>query len=294
MNLLKEVLSLQAESLETFAQQMLGYQALSLLNIPVKTWEDRYGNIYVQKGKAPFNCVVAHLDQVHDYDKDFEVLEHKGVLFGWNGVQQVGVGGDDKCGVYLALRALQTYPNVKVCFFLDEEVGMLGSNKADLTFFEDCQFIVQPDRNHYTDDFITYTNGVKTASVEFEQAALPYLGDYQIARGSCTDIGELVLNGLDISCVNIACGYYFAHTDQEIVVKKKVIQAEKLMFTLFSHLSYKQWKLPAKVRDTWDECDCGGNLHLDSQYVWCDLCNEYEFVGDSPTPFVDYKLRKRS
>ena len=35
-----------------------------------------------------------------------------------------------------------------------------------------------------------------------------------------TDVLTLKENGLEVSCANVSCGYYNAHTDEEITVKK--------------------------------------------------------------------------
>ena len=41
---------------------------------------------------------------------------------------------------------------------------------------------------------------------------------YKEEEGSVTDVGELVQRGVGISCLNLSCGYYEAHTDVEFTV----------------------------------------------------------------------------
>ena len=41
---------------------------------------------------------------------------------------------------------------------------------------------------------------------------------YSFARGTITDVGELVERGVGISCLNLSCGYYHAHSDEETTI----------------------------------------------------------------------------
>ena len=44
-----------------------------------------------------------------------------------------------------------------------------------------------------------------------------------------TDILELKERGLNISCINISCGYYKPHTDEEYTVKKDLLGCLKFV-----------------------------------------------------------------
>ena len=48
--------------------------------------------------------------------------------------------------------------------------------------------------------------------------------DYREENGLMTDILTLKENGLGVSCINVSCGYYNAHTDEEITVKKDLMK----------------------------------------------------------------------
>ena len=98
-------------------------------------------NIYVTRGEALlYPCVVAHMDTVHDCYKDFQIYQTGDNLFAMDthSVRQVGIGGDDKVGVFIALEMLRTLKHMKVVFFTNEEIGCVGSSRARLSFFEDC------------------------------------------------------------------------------------------------------------------------------------------------------------
>lgn len=183
--------------------------------------QDKFGNLFVTKGTAEtYPCLAAHLDQVqHKHSKDFECVEGKDVIFGYShkSREQQGLGADDKNGIYICLECLAKYDTLKVAFFVGEETGCVGSSKCDLKFFEDCRFIIEPDRRG-GDDLITSMYCGDVCSEEFIEAIKPDEFGYSEEIGTVTDVGELVERGVGISCLNLSCGYYEAHTDCEFTV----------------------------------------------------------------------------
>ena len=111
------------------------------------------GNIYMTKGTSDtYPCMVAHLDQVQKYHPtDFTVIETKDLLFGYSPTERsfCGLGADDKNGIWLCLQCLQKFNEIKVAFFVGEEVGCIGSSKANMEFFNDCRFVIQPDKGKH-------------------------------------------------------------------------------------------------------------------------------------------------
>ncbi len=160
------------------------------------------GNMLVRKGKAsgPHPYFIAHMDQVHDYVPFMKVLVSGNVLHAVDGNQeQCGVGGDDKCGIYLALSMLHTLPHCTAVFVRDEEVGCLGSGEVPLAWFKHASFVIQADRNNRTMDVIRSTNGMSCASDAFMAAILSLpmavAAKHSPAEGSITDVGELASRG---------------------------------------------------------------------------------------------------
>ena len=49
--------------------------------------------------------------------------------------RMVGIGADDKNGIWICLKCLEDFKAVKCAFFVQEEVGRIGSSHADMTFF---------------------------------------------------------------------------------------------------------------------------------------------------------------
>jgi hypothetical protein len=191
----------------------------------------------------------AHLDQVHDDQKYYRIIQDDDVLFGWNGKTQVGCGGDDLVGVWLAIEVLIERPYAKVAFFVDEEVGCVGSSAADISFFADSAFILQGDRNQYTYDWINHTNGVDVSTDEFDAAVSKIMAGYGYSfnDGSITDVGELVVNGAGCCAANIACGYHHAHSDKEIVYISEADNCLNLILDVIEQMGYQRWEMDTPV-----------------------------------------------
>lgn len=183
--------------------------------------QDVHGNVFVTKGDADsYPCLASHIDQVqHKHSKDFEIVEGKDVVFGYSAKsrEQQGLGADDKNGIWICLECLREFSALKVAFFVGEEVGCVGSSSCDLKFFSDCRYVIEPDRMH-GHDLITSMSVGAVCSDEFAKALCAEQYGYKEAHGSITDVGELVERGVGISCLNLSCGYYQAHTSEEFTV----------------------------------------------------------------------------
>jgi hypothetical protein len=213
---------------------------------------DEHDNIYVTKGNASvYPCVVSHTDTVHEIYKDYKVLQSGGNLFGFDGytMKQVGVGGDDKVGIWVCLEALREFDNIKVCFFAQEEIGCVGSSKADALFFKDVGYIFECDRKG-RGDFVQESSGVKMFGKKFLKAIKPILDDfeYEVTQGGLTDVHELSLL-TDLCCANMSCGYYKPHTQWEYVNIKDAMHTKDMVLSLIKKLGEVRYK--HKAEDTY-------------------------------------------
>ena len=192
-------------------------------NVPnAKIVCDKPGNLYIIKGKSEtYPCIVAHMDQVQDkHSKDFIAYEAEDIIIGFSPKrrEQQGLGADDKCGIWIGLKCLQKFEALKLAFFVGEEVGCKGSGQAEMDFFSDCRFVIEPDRKG-AEDLITQIGWTPLCSDDFlKDIGFKKFG-YKETDGMMTDIEALKDNGLAISCINLSCGYYKPHTDQEFVYK---------------------------------------------------------------------------
>ncbi len=180
---------------------------------------DKFGNLYITKGKASvgFPTLVCHLDQVQKiHSNDFEVREEDGMLYGWSeqNQQREGLGADDKNGIYVCLRCLEECHCLKVFMAVGEEKGCIGSNRADMLFFSDSLYVLEPDCKG-GEEIHTNLRGIPCASKEFEEALQVEANGYEITDGKTSDILALTLNNIGVSCANIPAGYHNPHKDDE-------------------------------------------------------------------------------
>ena len=199
---------------------------------------------------------MAHLDQVHEVKTDYyQIHQDEDVIFAIGKDKrgrycQVGTGSDDLTGVWLCLEMLLSQPILKVVFFLDEEVGCVGSSKSNTDFFKECAFVLQGDRRSASNDFTTYTNGVNVSSKEFKKAVNPVLKkhNYKQTSGIATDVGQLIINGIGCCAANMSCGYFKEHTDNEYSLASLSIGCLNLMEDIVSNMAHKRWPMPKQTR----------------------------------------------
>ena len=124
---------------------------------------DAKGNMMIVKGKdKPYPCVLAHMDEVHMECDDIQIVQTGKFLYGWSDQRRgmVGIGADDKNGIYVCLRALEDLPSVKLIFTVGEEIGGTGSNALNIDrWLSDVRYVIQCDRRNGT-DFITNISGL--------------------------------------------------------------------------------------------------------------------------------------
>lgn len=204
--------------------KMITFLVSYLKSLPgVELGKDSYGNIYAWKGKSEtYPCVVAHLDQVQrNYPRDFRAIETRDIIFGFSAKEHsfLGLGADDKNGIIICLEAIKKYDHIKIVFFREEETGCRGSSHAEMRLFEDCRFVIQCDRKG-NEDLITNIGCTDLCSEKFIQDIDPEKWGYKEETGMMTDVETLKEKGLTVSAINMSCGYYNPHTDEEITVKR--------------------------------------------------------------------------
>lgn len=231
-----EILSIQSESHKQW--RMFAYIVRQLKEMGVE-YHTHNGNIYARKGDAEnYPCVVAHMDTVHRLTNDLSVLRVGQKLTGFNRIkmEQTGIGGDDKVGVFIGLECLKKFENIKAAFFRDEEVGCEGSYKAKMKFFHNVGFVLQCDRNGNS-DFIVDACDIHLSSYEFQSSIEWILLEhgYNFEYGMMTDVMALKESGLHVSCANMSCGYYHPHTEREVVNIDDVDNCLELVCKIITH-----------------------------------------------------------
>ena len=183
---------------------------------------DKLGNLYITKGEAGvgYPTLACHMDQVQKlHSEDFEVKEDDGKLYGWSeqNQRQEGLGADDKNGIWVCLRCLEECPRLKVFMAVGEEKGCIGSHHADMSFFEDSLYVLEPDCKG-GEEIHTNLRGIPCASEDFIEALHAEANGFTITDGKTSDIFALTLNGIGVSCANIPAGYHLPHKDDEYTV----------------------------------------------------------------------------
>lgn len=222
--------------------------------------KDDIGNIFVTKGVSNnYPLFVAHTDTVHRVDEDLTIKRYnhndnrhknKLALTGYNSKtnEPSGCGGDDKCGVYLALEMLDHLENVKVAFFVSEEIGCIGSNyavKYNKEFFSDVGYAIQYDSPE--GDSLSATLMGKElfeTSKVFRDKVSGLILEHGIdkwERHPYTDIWPMLEN-FDYCCLNLAAGYYKYHTSNEYVIVDDVQNAFDLGVKLFNVLGENKYE----------------------------------------------------
>jgi len=266
--LLKKLYAIHSPSGKEY--KMIKFLVSYIKSLPgdIKLGKDAYGNLYAWKGESEtYPCIVAHLDQVQrTHSKDFRAIETRDIIFGYSpsNHQIEGIGGDDKNGIFIALEALKKYDCLKVVFFKEEEIGCQGSSHAEMSFFDDCRFVIQCDRKGNS-DLITSIGCTDLCSEKFIQDIDPEKWGYKEEQGMMTDVETLKEKGLSVSACNLSVGYWNPHSDEEISVKRDLEKCWKLVQHIIEDCTevyphevgengsyygyYDEWELESEVYD---------------------------------------------
>lgn len=184
----------------------------------------QHGDGYVyHKGTFPV-LLCAHMDTVHK-DRISTLVYANGTLS-----SPQGIGGDDRCGIYMILNILKEY-DCHVVFLEDEEIGCVGAKKFVKTKacakLKNCglKYIIEFDRkdcNHA----VTYNCDNK----EFDEFITKEF--FKKEYGTCSDISYIAPE-LEVAAVNLSCGYYKEHHIEEWVnlaqMERVIVEAEKIL-----------------------------------------------------------------
>lgn len=179
-------------------EEMLNYYSRKRIKM-----RDDY--LYV-KGILPV-CLVAHLDTVHKQEP---------VKFYYDPILKnlfspTGIGGDDRCGVYIILELLKRGFRPSIIFCCDEEIGGVGAREFTKIYEEikNVNWFLEFDRKG-SNDVVCYGDDNKELTQVFEQFG------FKKAYGSFSDISILAPH-YKKSAVNVSSGYYSPHTINEYI-----------------------------------------------------------------------------
>jgi di/tripeptidase len=242
---------------------------------------DEHNNIYAVKGELGegefYPMFISHTDTVHELVEVIDVKEEylvRPYTFGKDfGPEQTlclkaydkdgnptGIGGDDKCGIFICMELLQKLDKVKVAFFVSEETGCHGSKMVDTEFLKDVGYCVQYDAPG--DHLISYScfgtilfdidgKFIKTALSSITNS---FGNEMLVQSHPYTDI-MMIKQKSDVSCLNMSCGYYNMHTKNEFVCLYDVERAITAGLNLVKDLGLKKYEFkyePKKIVSQFD------------------------------------------
>jgi len=267
----KELLSVPSKTYQE--EDMVEYICNELDSIEgVTYYRDDMMNIYATKGDLEegeyYPMFIAHTDTVHTKIDKIVVKEEKlirpdtfGKSFGDDKVDclkaytedgsPTGIGGDDKCGIFICLELLKQLDKVKIGLFVSEETGCHGSSKCDENFLQDVGYITQYDApgNHLISEICSGVRLFERDS-EFFIKTLDIIttcfgNEMLIQSHPYTDISQLKKK-IDVSCINISCGYYNMHSNQEFISIDDVCRAIEVGKNMVNTLGYKKYEYEYK------------------------------------------------
>ena len=186
------------------------------------------------KGDVPV-LLVAHLDTVHARVCS-EIITQGGKIS-----SPQGIGGDDRCGVFMIANIVKDM-HCSVVLCEDEEEGVVGAGKFAKTEYIknlDVNYMIEFDRKG-SDDAVFYSCG----NNEFIDFILDNTG-YKEATGSFTDISTL-MPASKLCGVNLSCGYYKAHTLEEYVIPEEMMNTISVAKALIALECEKPFEYTAK------------------------------------------------
>lgn len=138
------------------------------------------------------------------------------------------LGGDDKCGIFIALMVAESLPNLpmKILFTVEEETGCNGVKhfvKTNPQWLDDVKYSLTIDRKDSC-HLLWSQRGTRSCTNKFA-AELMYHGirsgiPVSLEDGGSADV--VVLRDFVPDAVNMSAGYYKAHTSSEYIVPSEV------------------------------------------------------------------------
>lgn len=230
------------------------------------------------KGNIPV-LLVAHMDTVHKELPEMFVYNAKSSVIS----SPQGIGGDDRCGVYMILDIIDKI-KCSVLFCEDEEIGAVGADKftkTELAKTLEFNYIIEFDRAH-ANDAVFYN----CDNIDFEEFITKDF--YKTSFGSFSDISVLA-PFLGCAAVNLSCGYYNAHMKSEYVNLKEMQESINHAIRIIERTTAedKFAYIPAK---TWySKYNYSGSKSSKSwNYVYDDYHDSYDTYDDSKYYVIEY------
>lgn len=201
---IKEICKLDKNTLKSTLETELRNMGYDPIN------ED--GFLYAE-GTYPV-MLIAHMDTVH-HDNCTIICESPD---GNYLMSPQGIGGDDRCGIFMVLETIKEI-HCSVVFTEDEEIGCVGAQKFATSGYRpaNLNYIIEYDRKG-KNDAVFYS----CDNPEFTEFVTDETIGFVKEHGSCSDISQIA-PALGVAAVNISSGYYNQHTIGEYINIKQML-----------------------------------------------------------------------
>ena len=202
-------------------------------------WVDSYGNLFAEtiigSGKGATVTLSAHMDSVNNYGKVHTLIDNNGIISAKDGI----CGADDKAGIAIVLEVLRNIPEsfdgkIKVAFFVEEEIGCVGSSNASTNeskqWLADSDLAIVVDRRGNRDIVVGNFSEVFCSTPVgkfFEEASAMQDMDWKCVEGGISDTATFA--ELNVNAVNLSAGYRNEHTKNEWVSVHDMYDTVKLI-----------------------------------------------------------------
>ena len=237
---------MQVPSYSRYEFRMAAYIILWARKNNIEYKFDKKGNIYLTKGELSegefYPCVTAHMDTVQEKAKPYALAgaelplrtrrvkstttdECRHEIF----IDGQGIGADDKLGVYISLQLVSKFDKIKAAFFVEEEIGMMGSKELDKDFFNDVAYVIGWDSPDLT-RAAWKCSGTQLFTADFYKNHLQEVvkrwgfKDSDFHSEPFTDVIQ-IRDKTGVMCMNFGNGGYNAHSSNEYLVIEHVDHA---------------------------------------------------------------------
>ena len=189
---------------------------------------NKKGFLYAE-GNIPV-LLVAHLDTVHNEKAEIICFSEDMRYV----MSPQGIGGDDRCGVYMILQLIRDF-KCHILFCEDEECGGRGANTFTASKIKpEVNYIVEMDRRG-SNDAVFY----RCDNPEFTDFVLGF--GFQENHGSFSDI-SVIAPYLNTAAVNISAGYHNEHRTHEYIdmlaVENNIRRIGEMIMADSEHFEY--------------------------------------------------------
>lgn len=251
---------------------------------------DQDGFLYA-KGTVPV-LLVAHMDTVHK--EQCKTI----VCVGDKISSPQGIGGDDRCGVFIIMNIIKEL-RCSVLLCEDEEIGCIGAHKfvkatrkstdeagndVDVRYIDelDVNYMVELDRKGNND--AVFYHGDNQDFIDFVEDAT----NFKFAHGSVSDISVLMPEA-KISAVNLSCGYYNAHSITEYVMYDEMMDTIAATKSLIKEKCDKPFEYVRKKYEPYHGYT-NYNANMCGSYIRSCAQKYYNNLFEEPVGYMDEPL----